>query len=333
VNSDAPCLWANWKRYNQSGAALILRLLFQLFLVLSVFSPTFGTAHAEPVRIIALGDMPYGAASEVYGPYRALIAKINQEKPDLVIHVGDTKTGSSPCTDKVLLEQLAFLNDFTAPTLYSPGDNEWTDCYRDKAGRYDPYERLAFIREHYFAEPGLSFGLPTPVTFQADYPENTRLSLPAVMVITAHVTGSKNGSKQPASTPRDTYKARTKGAIAWIEHGFARAKAGEAVVVALHADMFTTKNFNTWKRGWRKKSAYKKIGQALAKAAAAHDGPVLLIFGDTHVYRVFQPLPDKAPNWTAMEVYGGYSMHAVEIIIDPKAEIPFIFRPVRNPAL
>ncbi|MGB0505396.1 MAG: metallophosphoesterase [Pikeienuella sp.] len=288
---------------------------------------------ADQVRIIALGDMPYGAPSEVYPPYRALIAKINQEKPDLVIHVGDTKTGSSPCTDQLLLEQLAFLNDFTAPTIYTPGDNEWTDCHRDKAGRYDPYERLAFIRQHYFSEPDLSFGVPTPIAFQADYPENSRIKLPGVMVIAAHVTGSKNGKGQEASRKSDGFKQRTKGVIAWIEHGFARASSGDAVIVALHADMFTTKNFNSWKRSWRKKSAFKKVGSALAKAAATHNGPVLLIFGDTHEYRVFAPMPDKVPNWTAMEVYGGRSMHAVEVVIDPKASVPFVFDTVANPAL
>lgn len=290
-------------------------------------------AAAEPVRIVALGDMPYGAPSEVYGPYRALIRKINENAPDLVIHVGDTKTGSSPCTDQVLLEQLAFLYDFTPPALYTPGDNEWTDCHREKAGEYDPYERLAFIRRHYFDEPGVSFGAPTPVDYQPEYPENARIKLPGVTVVTAHVTGSKNGAKQDAPTKQDGYKARTKGAIKWIEDGFNAAKAGDAVVIALHADMFTNKNFSQWSRSWLKSSYYRKVGDALARAAAAHDGPVLLIFGDTHQYRVFQPMPNAAPNWTAMEVYGGRAMHAVEVIIDPTAETPFQFRPVRNPGL
>jgi len=104
---------------------------------------------AAEFSFVALGDMPYGPRGEVYAPYEALIAEVNAQAPALVIHVGDTKSGGTECTDKWLDEQLAFPDGFAAPVLYSPGDNEWTDCHRDAAGGYDLLECLAYLRDTY----------------------------------------------------------------------------------------------------------------------------------------------------------------------------------------
>ena len=34
------------------------------------------------------------------------------------------------------------MNSFASALIYTPGDNEWTDCHRLLAGAYDPLERL-----------------------------------------------------------------------------------------------------------------------------------------------------------------------------------------------
>lgn len=288
-------------------------------------------AQAEPLRIIALGDMPYGAPAEVYPPYEALIDKVNEAPPALVIHVGDTKGGSIPCTDRILAEQRAFMNRFRAPVLYTPGDNEWTDCHREKAGGYDPFNRLNLIRQTYFAEP-TTLGHALPLT-RDDRPEQARLMLDGVMFVTLHVTGSENGRGLTPFRRTDTFEARTKAAIAWLEDSFEAAKGANAIVVALHADMFRKHDFKRKKQTWRKGSAFRDIGKALVQVAADYEKPVLLIFGDSHEYRVFQPVSDKAPNLVALEVYGAPDMDAVEVLIDPAARMPFAFGKIANPAL
>jgi hypothetical protein len=286
-------------------------------------------AQAEPLRIVALGDMPYGDPAEVYPPYEALIAKINEVPPTLVIHVGDTKGGSIPCTDRILAEQRAFMNRFRAPVLYSLGDNEWTDCHRKKAGAYDPFDRLRLIRETYFADKK-TLGAPIPL-IRDKRPEQARLMMAGVMFLTLHVTGSENGRGLTPFDWRDTFKARTKAAIEWLEASFAEAGNAEAVVIALHADMFRKHDFKRKKQKWRKGSAFRDVGKALVKAAADYGKPVLLIFGDSHEYRVFQPATDKAPNLVAMEVYGAPDMHAVEVLIEPGTHQPFRFAKIANP--
>lgn len=92
-----------------------------------------GMAGAE-FAIVALGDMPYGPPEKVHGAFAALIEEINRRSPLLTIHIGDTKSGVTPCSDQRLLEQRDFMNRFASALIYTPGDNEWTDCHRILAG-------------------------------------------------------------------------------------------------------------------------------------------------------------------------------------------------------
>lgn len=55
-----------------------------------------------------------------------------------------------------------------APTLYSLGDNKWTDCHRTNNGSYDPIERLAFLlaRQRHLA--GIVIGIQADVFFPVE---------------------------------------------------------------------------------------------------------------------------------------------------------------------
>ena len=44
------------------------------------------------------------------------------------------------------------MDRFEGPLVHTPGDNEWTDCYRKKAGEFDPLERLAKVRAMFFPD-------------------------------------------------------------------------------------------------------------------------------------------------------------------------------------
>ena len=47
--------------------------------------------QAQGFSFVALGDLPYGAPDQAYGPYRALIERVNRLEPAFSIHVGDIK--------------------------------------------------------------------------------------------------------------------------------------------------------------------------------------------------------------------------------------------------
>lgn len=289
-------------------------------------------ALADPFSFVALGDMPYGAPKKVWPRYEVLIDRINAAAPALVVHVGDTKSGSTECDDGMLDQQLAYLNSFAAPTLYSPGDNEWTDCHRKKAGRFDPLERLARIRATYFNAPETSFGQTrVAVTSQAGkgYPENARLMHEGVMFVTAHVVGSNNNFeiRDPAAVAE--FFARDKATTKWLDQSFDAAKDAEALVLAIHADMFEF-DYKPGKESWLRHSGFLNFGPMLQAKAVEFGKPVLLIFGDSHVHRVFRPFHKTAPNVTALEVFGADDMHAVEVFVDPARPAPFGFRPLLN---
>ena len=299
---------------------------------------------AEEFTFVALGDMPYGPPAEVYGTFKALIAEIDRRGPVLTIHVGDTKSGWTPCSDQRLLDQRDFMNSFASALVYVPGDNEWTDCHRPQAGAFDPLDRLHFIRTHYFRRAESLGGQPIPLDRQADampgfepFVENSRFRHGDVWFVTAHVVGSNNNLDYPDVEDSDAaqeFFTRDAANRVWLADSFDKAAAtnAAAVVVAIHADVFRD-GFDPERETFARASGFKGFGEALITKARSFRKPVLLLFGDSHEFRIFRPFPRSAGNLTAVEVYGGEYMHAVEIAVDPDAAAVFAFKPVQNPAL
>ena len=300
-----------------------------------------GAAGAE-FTFVALGDMPYGPREQAFPAFKALIAEINRRAPVFTIHVGDTKSGLDPCSDELLLEQRDFMNSFTSALIYTPGDNEWTDCHRLLAGAYDPLDRLRFIREHYFSTALSLGGQPIRVERQADvmpgfepFVENSRFRWRGVWFMTAHVVGSNNNLDDDTdSDETEEFLARDKADRVWLADSFDKAMAADAgaVVIAIHADMFGD-GFDPQRETFAPDSGFKGFAETLVRKAKFFRKPVLLLFGDSHAFRVFRPFPRSAGNLTAVEVYGAEHMHAVEIAVDPDAVPVFTFKPVRNPGL
>lgn len=299
---------------------------------------TFATtaAQAEPFTFIALGDAPYGEPAEVYPAYEALIGAINGRNPSLVIHVGDIKSGSTPCSDELLGAQLAYMNSFTAPVLYTPGDNEWTDCYRKNAGAFDPLERLTHLRATFFADPARTLGTAKlDVTSQATagYPENARLMLNDVMFVTAHVVGSNNNFEIRDTAAVQEFFARDAANLAWLDESFAAATTSNALVLSIQADMFEFDWNEFGDETFLRHSGFQNFGTRLIELSAAYGKPVLLVFGDSHVFRQMRPFPTKAPNVMGLEVPGDDAMHAVEVTVDTTTSGVFSVMQVTNPAL
>ncbi|MEI4234116.1 metallophosphoesterase [Roseovarius sp. D22-M7] len=307
-------------------------------LLIVIFGVAASLCAAQPFSIVILGDMPYGPPEKVYPPYERLIGAINEAGPDLVIHVGDTKSGGSPCSDRRLAEQRAYLDRFEAPTLYTPGDNEWTDCHRAPAGGHDPRERLAHIRETYFDTPAQSFGAhPVAVEHQGaeGYPENVRLMMNDVMIVTAHVVGSNNGfAPRDAATVQEHFE-RDAANRAWLRTGFAAARAAgaRALVLAIHGDMFEFGFGPPWDaEGFLGHSGFARFARVLTEEASAFARPVLLTYGDSHRFEMIRPFPRSAPGVMALETFGARNMHAVHVRVTPGAGYPFSVQPLINPA-
>src|SRR3546814_10678804 len=70
----------------------------RLFLTAALLAAGTGTAVAEPLRLVAMGDFPYEEPRD-FQRFERLIAAINRQPPALVVHIGDIKHGSSPCSE------------------------------------------------------------------------------------------------------------------------------------------------------------------------------------------------------------------------------------------
>ncbi|NJN58306.1 MAG: hypothetical protein HC879_12810 [Leptolyngbyaceae cyanobacterium SL_5_9] len=106
------------------------------------------------------------------------------------------------------------------PLIYVPGDNEWTDCYRESNGSYDPQERLEKFRA-LFTQGDQSLGERTLHLTQqsensqfAKFRENVRWRYGNVLFVGLNVTGSNNGLGRTLEADAE-YRERNVANLAW----------------------------------------------------------------------------------------------------------------------
>lgn len=315
------------------------RLTKTLMALLALAVLTAGHASERPVHgaeafeFVALGDMPYDLPDD-YIRFDRLIAAINKIKPAFSIFVGDTKAGNTPCTDEAIKKVKDQFMTFAGPLIYTPGDNEWTDCHRKKAGEYDPSERLAFVRKLHFAEAKSLGAKPMPLTRQSDVGkykdmvENARWVHGSIQFATLHVVGSNNGFGRDSDADKE-YRGRNEANIAWIKETFAIAKREnrDAVVFAFQADPeFEEKHGDD--------SGFGDTISAFVEGAVAFTKTVLLIQGDDHEFYVDMPLTtgmndgETLENVYRLQVMGKREIQAVRVGVHPGDPLVFSFRPL-----
>jgi len=310
--------------------------LWKRFLLSSLVLSAACSVSAQPFSFVALGDLPYGQAAKGHAPYKSLIAAINREQPGFSIHVGDFKSGSTPCSDEESKLQLGHFGLFDSALVYTPGDNEWTDCHRANNGAYDPLERLQALRATFY-KPGVSLGKqPMPLVNQsasapafARYVENQRWMHQGVVFATLHIVGSNNNFE--ARDPRAVaeFFERDKANVAWIREAFATARQSraKALVLAMQANVLETR---TLSEDFPAQSGFRStIGETLLPLVAESGIPVLLIHGDSHLFRFDQPFAlNKKPlrQLTRLEVPGANDVRAVHVTVDTRQANPFAIR-------
>jgi hypothetical protein len=320
-------------------AALWAPLLAQL--LAACLAGAVAPASAEPLlRFVALGDMPYGHEPRTGPAYRHLIELINAERLPFAIHVGDFKDGLTECSDAVYDRQFAYFNSYASAVVYTPGDNDWTDCQRQNT---DPLERLGALRQRFFSAPRSMGAHPLAVQRQADvmpqhaaYRENLRWWQQGVLFVTVHTVGPDDNAKDASAALQREHATRTAANIDWLRSSFdqARQQSAKALVVATQADVFKDGRRTDSPPPVRK--PYRElITRTLLPLAAASPMPVLYIHGDSHRYIVDQPFVDAADRpirqiWR-LQVPGEERMHAVKVGVQPGSAQPFSFALIWNP--
>ena len=271
------------------------------------------TGSKEAMTFIAYGDNPYVHENDVERVISGLIEAINEQNPSLVVHVGDM-FGGQPCTNSMIHLQREMMNKLNAPVLYTPGDNEWRDCVDAAKGPTHNLERLSYIRKTFFSNQQTLGKNSEFVENQSarGYPENMRLMKHNVAFITAHVVGSNNNFDPMSKSNTMEYFERDTANIDWVIESFKKYENASAYVVAIHADMSVPP-----------KPFFRNFSNALNQLSNKYEKPVLILFGDSHRFRTFQPSPKKYPFISAIEVYAWPNLKAIEIEVDVSQKKPF----------
>ena len=315
------------------------------------------------LTIAVFGDWPYNDL--LLANANLLVNSVNADRGvSLVMHIGDIHSGSQPCTSAGILPPIATSNPgwnqavfqqfqkFRAPLVYTPGDNEWTDCHKAKeksAG--DPLKELASVRGLFFSRPGVTLGVnEMDVTTQAtafdpahpadaQFVENVLWQASRVVFVTLNVPGSNDGTMpwtapfaNPAAQAQLTAD-RDAANTRWLESAFALAvkRKAKAVVIGLQADMWDPAALVPGGDGL---NAYTPFVKRLADLALQFGKPVLLFNGDSHLFGSDQPLavPGSAtglihgtpavPNLTRVTVQGSTNAPAewLRVTIDTRRD-------------
>jgi hypothetical protein len=291
--------------------------------------------NASAAGFAILGDMPYNNFE--VGSMRLIIDEIGRDdEMAFAVHIGDIKSGSSRCDDALYLARRADFDASRHPFILVPGDNEWTDCRRRSAGAFDPEERLARLREIFYADAYSQGRRRLRVTRQGDlqpqyaaWRENTRWEAHGVVFVGLNIPGSNNNWRNDGANHE--FNERLKANTAWLDTAFRRAQeagaAGMVVLFQANPDFEGDEaRKQAWRPGWR--DGYAEFRVQLARLARAFGRPVLAVHGDTHRYQLDRPLRDEAgalvPNVTRLETFGSPDLGWVRVLID--AASPEVFR-------
>ncbi|HEY1062891.1 MAG TPA: hypothetical protein VGE44_14440 [Daejeonella sp.] len=299
-----------------------MRIHFLLLLFLVSIAST--SAQSKKFEFIAFGDMPYRLPDD-YVRFENLIKEVNKEKPAFSVHVGDFKAGSTVCSDEYFNKIFNYFESFSRPLIYTPGDNEWTDCNREAAGKYDPLERLTLLRKMFFRDSKSLGQKKIPLHSQSNNPEfaryveNVAWEHGGIQFATVHLVGTNNNFK---GTDNTEFTEREKANLAWLDEIYARASDKEGLVMFTQADMFYSRTTSP---------AFQKIIDKLSELSRQYGKPVLWVNGDSHRFIVDKPLlnPDKRSailNFTRLQVFGDADIATVHVTVDPRAKELFTIR-------
>lgn len=312
---------------------LSIPVLILSALCLSPLAAAGDDGALEPFEFLVMGCMPYHFPED-HDRFHNIITEANRIAPAFTVHAGDIKSGQAPCSDENFARVFDYFQAFQQPLIYAVGDNEWTDCDRDRAGGHDPLERLAHLRTLFFADPTSLGASPMPLESQRVDPihgahvENTRWRLGGVTFATLHVVGTNNNLRADLPGAVAEHEARDAANTAWLRETFAAAAEDGSIAVALfiQANPFDP-------RGNAAGTGFENFIDMLRAETLRFGKPVVLFHADSHYFRIDKPLRIRpgshiVEHFTRVETFGSENMHLVHVAVDPSNPAdPFSFRP------
>ncbi len=293
------------------------------------------------------GDLPYSDTQAQSGVPN-LIADMNNSEIEFSVHDGDLKAGSgtpgsatpTTCANALYTQALGYFNSLWKPAMFTPGDNDWTDCDRSSNGSFNDVERLTHERQVFFSTDHslgrqimqqtvqsspdcLGWDYEQNKTVPAPCVENRRWTYKKVTYATINVQGTCNnrcGSSQGDTTGDEPeYQARNAADLQWLQETFdeAHAEGSVAVMIIGQADpgfdgsdatRAPTRDPRTLAETDSAPDGYVDFLKKLRDLTIAFRKPVVYVHGDSHYFRVDKPLQDssgqRVENFTRVETFG-----------------------------
>ena len=306
-----------------------------------------GRAPTETVAVY--GDAPYGTTPTDTAQFVATPAFVDSINADpdvsLVLHVGDIHSGKQFCTEAYDRSIYDLWTAFQDPLIYTPGDNEWSDCHKaaEGGGTYnastqqidlvldgagipadyangDPIANLALVRSVFFATPGASLGarkqrvLSQAQFFDRAHPtdaafvENVMWEQSQVLFVTINLPGGSNNDADvwyAAPTPTAA-QAQEIADRTGADLRWLDTAFAAAEAGGLAAVLLQFQA-DMWdpEKGAAHQAGYEPFVQSIASHATVFGKPVIAFNGDSHVYLSHNPL---SPADALSVIHPGYDV-------------------------
>jgi hypothetical protein len=309
------------------------------------------------------GDHPYGTTptdTTQLASAPGFIAAINADpRVDLVLHVGDIHSGKQFCTEAYDRAIYQLWTAFAKPLVYTPGDNEWSDCHKVAEGggaynsatgqidylldgggnpvdfaRGDPLANLELVRSIFFSRPGRTLGggnklvLPQSLVFDRRHPsdgkfvENVIFIENQVLFVTINLPGGSNND-------RDVWYAAPTASAAQLQEIEERTGAdlrwldtAFSLARALRArGVVIQAQADMWdpEKGAAHQAGYEPFVKSIADHTVAFGKPVLMFNGDSHVYLSDNPY---SPSSAVSFIHPGYVVPSFHRIVVHGSTLP-----------
>jgi len=290
------------------------------------------------LTVAVYGDSPYGtspADTAEFAATPAFIDSINAD-PDvaLVMHVGDIHSGKQDCTQGYDQSVYDLWTRFADPLVYTPGDNETTDCHKvaEGGGAYnaatqqidyvldasgnpvdyakgDPVANLDLIRSIFFAQPNVTLGqrkqlvLSQSLAYDRRHPadrkfvENVLWLQNGVLFVTIDLPGGSNNDTDIwYGAPTET-AAQAQARAERTDADLRWLDTAFALAKITHAQgVVIGAQADMWdpEKGVAHQAGYEPFVRSVADHTTQFGKPVLMFNGDSHVYRSDNPLSPTA---------------------------------------
>ena len=253
--------------------------------------------------LVILADTPYSDKEKtmLQGPDGVLYQLVNNVKPTVVMHLGDMKSGGESCTDELLKQHKVIINQvYPGKIIYTPGDNEWTDCDRDTLTySFNELERLDFITTLMYQTPPLLDKYLTAIKAQPAQIENKLWINDRLAVGTLHIVGTSNGrnhiDKSNVALALKKADKRDEFNFAWLSTIESKAEDYDALIIGFQADIYQKEVLESGMCDTvtlKKCDAFIQYRKAFTELAKRINKPILISHGDTGDF-CFEKLDDN----------------------------------------